>query len=360
MSDPSKPNETDIKPGRTRRLVGIAVALLVLAITLLVAWRYDVFRSHNIASEDAIIEANVVHIGPMVAGKLKTLPIEDAQRVSKGDLLLEIDPRTYELLERQARAQVELTRATLETQMRHIKAEAANAQIADEQIRRAQNNLSLTEKTLARLESLLPRGYVTAQEVDMARTAHQDAQVSLTQAVAQNKAAEALIGETKAAQAAVEAAEAGLAIAQKALADTSVHAPHDGLVVGLHVSEGEMLLPEQTLFTLVDTSAWYATALFREVELPEIQLGACATIYALSEPTRAMRGRVQSIGWGVVNEDLLRLPRMMPVVQKSLNWVRVAQRFPVRIRILDPIDDLMRVGASASVTIRGGTDCRDE
>ncbi|WP_227870793.1 multidrug transporter subunit MdtN [Orrella marina] len=346
-----------MRPAPAKRMIAIALVIVVIASTILMAWRYFVYTERNQVSEDAIIQANIVHIAAMVPGKLETLAVKDGQRVSKGELLFKIDPATYELRVRQARAELALTKAGLNDQLRRIEAESANAVIADEQVQRAQANLELAQSTLKRLESLAPKGYVTAQQVDAARTAQRDAEVSLTQASSQAKAAQALIGQTEAAQATVEVATAALAIAEKALADTVVHAPGNGLVVGLNVSQGEMLAPEQSLFTLIDTDAWYATALFRETELPSIKVGDCAAVYTMAAPGTPMKGRVESIGWGVTTEDMLSLPRTLPFVQKSLNWVRVAQRFPVRILITDPVTDLMRVGASASVVIRDEHTC---
>lgn len=345
------------EPDRRTRWVASVLSILVIGMALVLAWRYFAYFERNQTSEDAVIEADIVHIGAMVPGKLKTLAVKDGQRVNQGDLLFEIDPETYQLRVRQAHAQLALTEAGLKDQLRRIKAESANASIANEQVARAQANLELAQSTLHRLESLAPQGYVTSQQVDAARTAQRDAEVSLTQAVSQAKAAQALIGNTDAAQATVEVAAASLAIAEKALSDTIVRTPHDGLVVGLTVAQGEMLAPEQSLFTLIDTRAWYATALFRETELPSVNIGDCATVYLMAAPRTPLQGRVQSVGWGVVSTDLLNLPRSLPLVQKSLNWVRVAQRFPVRILITDPIPDLMRMGASASVVIRDGQTC---
>jgi len=357
MSESQQRHASSLEPGPRHRLIAGLLATVVIAGAIIMGWRFfDYYESHQV-SEDAIIQANIVNIGALVPGRLETLAVSDGQRVRQGDLLMQVEPTTYELRVQQASAQLAMTQAAFNDRLRQIEAESANAKIADEQVKRAQVNLELAQTTLARLESLAPKGYVTAQQVDTARTAYRDAQVSLQQANSQARAARALIGQTEAARAAVEVAQATLAIAQKALADTVVRAPHDGLIVGLNVSQGELLAPEQALFTLINTEAWYATALFRETELPSIQIGDCATIYAMAAPRTAMTGRVESLGWGVTSEDLLRLPRNLPLVQKSLNWVRVAQRFPVRILITDPVPDLMRMGASASVMIRDGSSC---
>lgn len=140
--------------------------------------------------------------------------------------------------------------------------------------------------------------------------------------------------------------------------DTVIRAPHDGLVVGLSISPGEYVLPDQSIFTLIDSQHWYASAYFRETELPIIKIGDCATVYAMQNRNKVMNGRVEGIGWGVTSQDQINLPRSLPYVPKSLNWVRVEQRFPVRITIDKPDTELMRVGATATVTVRSQDDCQ--
>ena len=344
-------------PNTAQRHLARWLAIIVIALTLLAGlawWRY---LDNNRLSEDAILEADIVHISTPVPGKIVELHVREGDRVARGDPLYQLDTRVYELRVEQARAELAVANAALSTRERQIRAETANATIADEQIKRAQANLELARNTQQRLEPLARKGYVTQQDLDTARTAVRDATVSLTQAQAQSGAAKALIGELEAAHAAVRAASAGLSLAEKALADTTVKAPHNGLVVGLKVSTGEHLMPDQSLFTLINTDKWYATALFRETDLASLRAGQCAEAFALSDPTRPIKGRIITIGWGVANEELIPLPRSLPYVQKSLNWVRVAQRFPVRILLDSPPDDLMRAGASASVVVRTLTSC---
>jgi len=156
----------------------------------------------------------------------------------------------------------------------------------------------------------------------------------------------------------VAAAEAALAIATRALDDTAVRAPHDGRIAGLTVSAGEMVVPSQSLFTLINTEEWFAIANLRETELHQVQEGQCATVYSMVDRRQPMRGVVDGIGWGVLADDRVNLPRSLPYVQSSLNWVRVARRFPVRVRLEEPPPALTRVGASAVVEVGHGAACR--
>ena len=113
----------------------------------------------------------------------------------------------------------------------------------------------------------------------------------------------------------------------------------------------------QSIFTLVVTEEWFASANFRETELDHIAVGSCAVVYSLIDRRVAIRGKVDGIGFGVTDQDRVNVPRGVPYVAKSVNWVRVEQRFPVRIRLEHPAENLMRLGASAVVEIRPGDKC---
>ncbi|MFV9474445.1 multidrug transporter subunit MdtN [Advenella sp. RU8] len=330
------------------------MARFVAAIIILVAVALIFFYQlkNEPLSEDAMLQADVVHISTPVPGRVEQFHVTENGMVKRGELLFTLDPTVYRLRVAQAEAELKSAMAARDLKQRQIKAELSNVTIANEQVERALSNLSLTEKTLERLIPLNKKGYVTTQQVDDARTLYQDAQVSLRQARAQAQAAENLVGNMEAADALVEVAQSALAIAQRALADTEVSAPHDGLIVGLSVSSGEYVAPDQSLFTLINTEQWYATAFFRETELSELKPNACAVVYALADPSVAIKGKVDSIGWGISSTDMIDLPRVLPIVQKSLNWVRVAQRFPVRVRLENAPENLLRIGASAVVVVK--------
>jgi membrane fusion protein, multidrug efflux system len=338
-------------------LSGILIAIIVIVTAIATGWWYAQKSANNPMSSEAVLSADIVNVASTVAGRVVALPVKDNQRVSKGDVLFKLDPTAYQLAVQQTKADLALAEATRDAEQRTIAAETSNAAIANKQIERAQTNLALTEKTLARLLPLESKGFVTSQSVDTARTARDDARTSLNQALLQSEAADALITTLGTSQALVDARRAAVAIAEHELAATEVRAPHDGLVVGLHVSTGNVVLPGQSMFTLIDSKHWFVTATFPEDELDRIAVGHCAKVYVLSDRSRALQGRVESIGWGVISEQMINLPRGLPYVPKSLNWVRIAQRFPVRIELDNPPADLMRVGASAVVMIQHGKSC---
>tara|TARA_R110002020_G_scaffold26460_16_gene85497 strand:+ start:2377 stop:3423 length:1047 start_codon:yes stop_codon:yes gene_type:complete len=336
---------------------GAIVAAVIVAAAAVLGWNHLRTARLNPLSQEAVLTAPVVHIAATVAGRIVEMPVRENAAVAQGDVLFRIDPAPYRLAVDQAAGDLAIAEAALADRRREIEAEQRNAEIATGQVDRAEENLAYATGTLARLLPLAPKGYVSAQEVDTAATAKRDAEISLREAQRQAEAADALVGNPAAAQALVQAREAALSIAEHELEATVVRAPHAGRVVGLTVATGEFVLPGEAVFTLIDTSAWYASANFVETELGRIRTGSCATVHVLADRSVAVRGRVESAGWGVASEQMINLPSGMPIVPRSLDWVRVAQRFPVRVRLTDPPADLMRMGGSATVTVHDDTDC---
>jgi multidrug efflux system membrane fusion protein len=338
---------------RGRRLA-ISAAIIVAAaglVGLLLLWSRP-------ETDDATIDADVVHVAPAVGGKLLKLGVRENGFVHRGDLLFQIDPYPYQLALAQAKANLEVARAAVDTQRHFIASQRATAAVAGAQITRAQSNYALSTRTEGRLSPLTSSGYVPAQQLDQAQILKRDAATSLVQAQEQAKGARESINTDAGPLAQVQAAIAAVGIAERALSDTTVRATHDGLIVGLTVSTGEQVIPSQSLFTLINTEDWYANANFRETDLADIAVGDCATVFSMVDQRQPMAGVVDGTGWGVLSDDRINLPRSVPYVQPELNWVRVAHRFPVRIRLKNPPRALARLGASAIVEIRHGAACR--
>ena len=337
---------------------GKIISLAIVAVAVVAGWYASYRSARHPSTDDATIDADVVHVAAAVGGRIINIAVTENSRVSKGDLLFQIDPLPYRLALAQAEADLALAEGELDTRRRVLATERSNAVIASEQARRARTNGGLAARTVERLGPLAKQGFVPTQQFDQAQVAQHDAATSLRQAQEQEAAAQRAIGTETAAEALVRAREAALAIARRALEDTTVRAAHDGRVVGLSITSGEVVIPAQALFTLIDTEVWYAVGNFRETELKAIAVGDCATAYSMIDRRWAIRGAVEGIGWGVLDEERINLPRSVPYVERSLNWVRVAQRFPVRVRLVDPPVQLMRLGATAVVEVKHGAACR--
>jgi membrane fusion protein, multidrug efflux system len=337
---------------------GRLIALGVVAIAVVAGIWAASWSGRHPSSSDASIDADVVHVAPAIGGRVIEIRVHENSAVRRGEVLFQVDPLPYELLMTQAEADLGVARAQLDTQKKYVATQRSNAAIARDQTQNAKANFELANRTAERLRPLTAQGYVPNQQLDQANVTAHDAATRLQQAHVQQLAALDAIDTVQASEALVAARQAALALAKRHLSDATVRASHDGLIVGLNISSGEFVAPGQSLFTLINTEEWFASANLRETDLKEVRPGDCTTVYSMIDRRKAIRGIVDSIGWGVLGQDRLNLPRSVPYVERSLNWVRVAQRFPVRIRLESPPPELMRLGASAVVEVKHGSQCR--
>jgi len=142
--------------------------------------------------------------------------------------------------------------------------------------------------------------------------------------------------------------------AQYNLTNCRIYAPFDARVTNLTISEGAYAHTGEQIFTLIDTRTWWVIGNYRETQLRNIHPGMAADVYLLSEPSRSLHGTVESIGFGVTPDpDIMgRFGPGLPDLQRTLNWVHLASRFPVRVRIDSPPNDEFRIGESALVIVR--------
>src|SRR5262244_3821962 len=333
-----------------RKALGILVSLIalvgVVATVVLATRRID----QRPRTDDAYLQADLVHLAPDVSGRIVELNVRDNQAVRKGDVLFRIDPEPYQMRVDQARAAVQGLEAKLDLTADQVSAQTSKANAAASGIGSAEAQRALASSNLARMEPLLGSGFVTAQQVDQARTAQRTAQIALQQARLQADEARQAVTNTKPTEAELEGARATLALAERDLNKTVVRAPCDGRITALDIAAGEFAATGHPLFTIIDTEHWYAIGNFRETELAGMEPGQRATVYVMSQPSLALRGQVESLGWGVAS-DVSATFGGLPHVESTLNWVRIAARFPVRILLKAPPDDLMRLGASAVVVI---------
>lgn len=378
----------------------VAAALLVLVIAVLLVDRHP-------RTDDATVRANTIAFAPEVEGRLVQLHVQDNQFVHKGDLLFQIDPRPYEYALQQARAEQATLESQIEDERRRIAAERSAvgtaragvsgsqsnisaaqgaylaAKAAVERARAAQESaeaqLKFAQNDYDRIAPLLAKHYVTIQQVDQAQTAVRVAQEASHQASSQLLQAQA---QEQMALAAKQAAGANLEASQSKLGEaqhtvdtldtleaqrashaakvqqaelnlkwTSVQAPFDGYVTNMNISQGAYAHVGTAMFTLIDTSRWWVLANYRESKLKHIRPGQHVQVYLMDQPNRRFDGIVESVGRGVFPEDGATL-NGLPNVDRTLNWVHLSARFPVRIRIVNPDSEVFRIGATAITVIR--------
>jgi len=403
---------SDSSPRPRRRLGGwasAAIVLAALALGLVVLYH----TNHYPRTDDAEIFANFIGIAPQVEGPILRLNVRDNQFVKKGDLLIEIDERPYQYALERAISDQAALEGQISAEQRRIAAlvsavsvsqanihsaqadvarwaaavDQARADVANAEqgVNRAKAEWTYSSDNLHRLEPLLAKQFVTVDQVDRAKSSEIAQSEALNQAgsqllvskaglksaVAQYEHSEAVLEQSKAqheqsvrAVTTLEplinqrgAKAAAVKDARYNLDNCRVYAPFDARATGLTISEGAYAHVGQQIFTLIDARTWWAVANFREGQLGYIKPGMPADVYVLSKPNVRFSGEVDSLGFGVTPDpDVVGTwpsqPGGLPDVQRTLNWVHLASRYPVRVRVKAPSPDLFRIGESAVVVIR--------
>ncbi len=393
---------------RLGRVISIAI-ILCAAITGLLALHQV---TANPRTDDAEVFANYIGIAPLVNGPIIHLYVSDNQLVKPGDPLFDIDDRPYAYALAHAKSDQQALKGEINDQRRIIagkvsgvdvaragalsaeasleraaasveqaKADVANAKAA---VERADAEQAYASNNLRRIEPLLAKQFVTVDQVDLARTlvvsrsqaSHQArsqlalAEAGLAAADAQYRQGQATVVEShqQVQQAthnvttlepligALPGKQAAIDTAQYNFDNCRITAPFSARVTNLTISQGAYATAGQHIFTLIDTRVWWAVANFRETQLKHIRPGMRADVYVLSRPDVHFNGVVDSVGFGVTPDvDLIGTLSQpgLPDVQRTLNWVHLASRFPVRVRIEAQPSELFRLGESAVVVIRG-------
>jgi len=334
---------------RTWPAIVLVVVTLVLLVFVIRLW------DRTPRTDDAYVYADTIDVVPEVSGRIVELPVRDNQAVKQGDLLFRIDPRPYQDALARGKASLVALDRQIELTQRSVNAQQYNAESVRAAVERARAAANQASDTLHRMEPLLSHGYVAADDVDRARTAQRATQAELNAAQLQAQQAAAAVSGVDAlvAQRAVVIAE--IATAELNLEYATVRAPFDGRIVSLKTSTGQFASALKPVFTLIDTRHWYVVANFRETELEGVRTGTPATVYLMSDTGQRFQGAVDSISFGVApDEGGLALPGGLPRIQRTLNWVHVSQRFPVKIRVDKPNPELFRVGTSAVAVLYPG------
>ncbi|WP_175689075.1 multidrug transporter subunit MdtN [Burkholderia anthina] len=333
---------------RKKSLPAWFIVIAALVLLGVVVWRLD----QSPTTDDAYVYADTINVVPEVNGKIVEMPVRDNQPVKQGDLLFRIDPRPYQDALNQARARLVTLDKQIGLTQRTVNAQQYNADSVKAAVERSRAQAAQAADTLHRMEPLLAPGYTSAEDVDRARTAQRAAQAELNAAMLQAQQASAAVSGVDALVAQRAEVEAQIAIAELNLEYTEVRAPFDGRVASLRTTVGQFASALKPVFTLIDTRHWYVVANFRETDLKGIRAGMPATVYLTSDTGKRFDGTIDSISYGVLPDDGGVVLDGLPRVARSINWVHVSQRFPVKIAVRDPDPNLFRVGTSAVATLR--------
>ena len=328
-------------------LLGRAIGLLIVAATIAVV--PYVVRLYYVypRTDDAYVRANVVGIAAHVSGPIVEMPIVDNQHVKPGQLLFVVDPRPYQSVVDRTEAELALTNLQIQA-LEDVIRSAGSRTI------QLQAQLAYDKQYLGRIEPLLKRHFVTANDVFNARSRVEADEAAVSSAQSDVSKARNDLGRYGNINARRKAAEAALYDAKLNLQYCYVRAPFDAYVTNLNITVGQYANEGREVLSLVDNRTWYVLANFRENFLSHIRPGMTAQVYLLSYPDKRFRGRVQGVGWALYQNNGATI-QGLPQVEETLNWVRLSQRFPVRVVLEDKNDPAFpfRMGATAVVTIQG-------
>jgi len=354
----------------------LTTGIIVLIAAAAVAYKYWEYMT-NPWTRNGQVRANVIQVAPRVSGPIVKLDIVDNQFVKSGDLLFEIDPRTYKAALDQASAKLDETRDDLRDLEQRVKAAQAALDQSASQIRQAESAVKSAEaesvRRLADFEratELIETGNVSKRQFDEAKASNEvakadldRAQSRLIQARAAKLQAEAELARAKAElgapgeeNAQLRGARAALETAKLNLEFTQVRASVDGYVTNLNLRLGSQAVANQPALALVDVNSYWVHGFFRETEVGRMTSGDPAVITLMSYPDAPLAGIVDSIGWGIAQQDGSTGQDLLPTINPTFEWIRLAQRVPVRVHLEQvPENVALRVGTTASVLVRTGT-----
>ncbi len=283
----------------------LSLGTLNLALIAAVAWyAYQTFEEYirNPWTRDGQVRGQVIQVSPRVSGMVIHIPIIDNQLVREGDLLFEIDPEPFEIAIAQAQANLE----------------------------RDQISSKASKIEYDRLLEIVKQdpGAVSARDLNRREAGYLQ---SLSQ---------------------IQVAEENLRSARLNLGYTKVHASVDGYVSNINFQVGSQAVANTPILALVDSNSFWVFGYFRESEIGAINIGDPARVTLMAYPEQPLAGSVESLGWGIAPSDGNTGFNLLPSIKPVFQWIRLAQRIPVRIKLEElPEDVELRFGLTASVMI---------
>lgn len=347
---PSGPGD-QTRTRRVRLLSSLSFACVALAGILLVlyAWRLPPFSSAIESTENALVRGQVTIIGPQLPGYIVEVPVHDFQFVKRGDLLVRLDDRIYTQRLAQSIAQLQQQQATLANNLQQRKSAEAAITQREAAILDATAQADKAQADLRRNQALVSDGSVSRRELDLSRASHAGAVANLEQAKAALEIArqdkETVVVNRAALEAAVENAKASVELARIDLDNTRVTAPRDGQLGQIGTRLGAYVNSGAQLMALVPDTLW-VIANMKETQMAHVRIGQPATFTVDALDHLKLRGQVQQISPATGSEFAL-----LQADNATGNFVKIAQRIPVRITVDPDQPDAKRLRPGMSVVV---------
>jgi len=347
--------------------------MIVFIAVVVVLLKYQDYLSHPWTRNGQVM-AYVIQVTPRVTGPIIKLPIRDNQEVQQGDLLFIIDPRTFKTSLDQARANYDQTLDNLAALEKQVDAATASVDQFKASIEAAKSAVDATTSQLReaktkylRNRTLVANGTISKQRFDDLKMQYEvanankeqsnaaliSAKNALLQSIANLAQAQANLGAPGADNARLRAAKAAIDQAALNLEFTQVRATVDGYVTNLSLQLGSQAVANKPALALVDMNSYWVDAYFRETLVADMHAGDSALVTLMTYPDQPISGTVDSLGWGIAQSDGSTGYNLLPNVSPTFEWVRLAQRIPVKIHLDKlPKGVKLRIGSTASVLVR--------
>lgn len=327
-------------PNRLRQVGTIVIALVVGGVLAFVAYLYWVYHREHPTTDDGSVGANYVWISPRIDGQLVEVAVTDNQAVSRGDVLVRLDPTPFA-------AKLAETASAAELVKQDIVVQKASVQAASAKVKEQEALLDDAKQQAERIAALVKRGDEPQLKGIELEDKLKAAEATLADLKAELIVAQQQLGPAEIQAARIAKAEAAVALAQSELDWTEIQAPADGWVARVTARVGDVVRRADDLFVLVEAAEWWVQANYKETDVAGIEPGMDARVQIDSYRGRTFAGKVESIGPASAASFSL-----LPAQNTTGNWVKVTQRIPVRVRLveLDPAAPY-RIGTSATVTV---------
>jgi membrane fusion protein (multidrug efflux system) len=341
------PAENPGKTGRKRKATHPALKTGMALLMLLVLgggyYGWSSYSALHPSTNDAYLSAFVVRVAPEVSGTIKAVGAQSFQRVAKGDMLVRIDPRPFQVAVDAAEAELALARQQVTTLQRAVG-------VAEAELSGRKAALADTRAEWNRISALVEKGTLPKSQGDAQKAALHEAEAAMQAATSTVDSARAKLGVPGDNNPLILSAKAKLEQARLDLEKTSILAPADGYVGEVNLRPGSLATAGVELMQLVETGAWWVDANFKESDLTRIKPGQKASVSVDMLPGLNLTGKVAALSPASGASFAL-----LPPENATGNWVKVTRRFPVRID-LDPLtgNQTLRLGASSSVTVDTG------
>lgn len=312
--------------------------LISLSIILFVFVAYRYFAYYYTRSNDAYVSANIINMAALVAGPITKIYVYENQAVKKGQKLIEIDSTPYKYAMNKALADLNTAKINYKNKKLAIK-------IAQEKLKQYQTMVDLSRDHYARFSKLQQKGDIAEIQLINIEAKIKKQQAMVRAAIKELQKTKLNFDDNQ-----VQAAKAVYNKARYLYTHTAVLAPSDGYITNFNLRHGQYIKVGQGLFALVESKHWWVVTRYRETAIRLIKPGDKAKIMLDMYPGKVFHGHVGSIGWGINRVQAGKVaPSTLAYLEATEYWIKIAQRFPVRIEF-DEINPAypLRIGASAT------------